>query len=825
MKPRLNKFFIPAFLLCLVYNSTCSAQSKDTSDITVSFRKANMEKFVEEIEKHTPVRFYYDPSMMDSVVFDFSADHKPLSEVLRLAFDKTRFSFAIDRFGNVFISRDYLIRTAPVNEKVPAGHVIARRSNAVLFDTAATKSSFDAVQTLASVTVSAATNVKSTQMGVQKIDVKAIRQVPVVFGEADVLRVVMSLPGVKTVGEASTGLNVRGGSADQNLILFNDATIYNPAHFFGMFSTFNPEVVRDVTLFKSSIPPRYGGRLSSVLEITARDGNKKNITGSAGIGPLTSRITVEGPLIKDKTSFIAAGRSTYANWLLDLLPKEYENSKASFYDVNLNIHHILNKKNELSLTTYASHDRFSLNNDTSYGYDNRNISLKWKTSLGNKLSAVFAAGADDYRYSISSSANPVTAYKLDFSISQKYLKGHFNYYLSDRQTVDFGLHTVYYHIRPGTYSPAGKESLVVKDAIQSDNAIESAIFINDRIDVTRDLSIEAGIRFSLYNYLGPQTVNTYRPGEPKEEETATGTEQYGNGKIIQTYSAPEYRFSVRYSLSEEYSVKAGINTNRQYIHMMSNTAAMAPTDTWKLSDPNIKPQKAIQYSFGIYRNFKSNTIETSLEFYFKRISDYLDYKSGANLIMNHHIETDVINTKGKAYGAEFLIKKSAGKFNGWLSYTYSRILLKQDDPAAGEVINDGEEYPALYDKPHEFTFTGNFRINQRFSLSLNTNYSTGRPITVPIGRFYYANSYRTLYDKRNAHRIPDYFRADFSMNIEGNHKVKQRTHNSWTIGVYNLTGRKNPYSVYYVSEGGVINGYRLSIFGSAIPFVTYNIRF
>jgi hypothetical protein len=300
---------------------------------------------------------------------------------------------------------------------------------------------------------------------------------------------------------------------------------------------------------------------------------------------------------------------------------------------------------------------------------------------------------------------------------------------------------------------------------------------------------------------------------------------YGKGNFIKTYSGPEYRVSLRYAFTDSFSIKAGYNTQRQYIHVLSNTTAMAPTDIWKLSDPNIKPQYGDQFSFGVYKNFKSNTIETSVEVYYKNIKNYLDYKSGAVLVMNHHIETEVIGTNGKAYGVELLIKKLTGKLNGWISYTWSRVLLKMDDPAAGEIINKGMYYPANYDKPHDLTVIGNYRISHRFSISLNATYSTGRPITLPAGVFYYGGSARTLYADRNAYRIPDYFRSDFAMNIDGNHKVHQKTHNSWTMGIYNITGRKNPYSVYYVSENGIIRGYKLSIFGSAIPYVNYNIRF
>ncbi|MEO6328622.1 MAG: TonB-dependent receptor [Ginsengibacter sp.] len=668
-------------------------------------------------------------------------------------------------------------------------------------------------------------NIRSLQMGIQTIDIKTIRQVPVVFGEADILRVVLTLPGVKSVGEASTGLNVRGGSADQNLILFNDATIYNPSHFFGLFSAFNPEVVKDVELYKSSIPAKYGSRLSSVLEINSREGNKKNIAGTAGIGLLTSRLTLEGPLIKDKSSFIIGARTTYARWLLNLLPDQYRNSKAGFYDINVNINHEVNKKNSIYLTGYMSKDNFNLNSDTTYNYGNNNISLKWKHIFNNKLYALISAGDDNYQYKISSAVNPVNAYSLGFNINQTNFKAHFNYFVNSKHTIEYGLNNILYKLNPGTYNPVGKESLVAEAQMQAEQALESALYVSDKYNITSALSVEAGVRYSVFNVLGPRNFNEYAKGVPKTENNITGINVYGKNKFIKTYHGPEVRLSARYAFSGDFSVKASYNSQRQYIHVLSNTAAVAPTDIWKLSDPNIKPQYGDQVSLGFYKNFKSNTIETSVEVYYKKIKDYLDYKSGAVLILNPHIETDVINTKGKAYGVEFLLKKLTGKLNGWLSYTYSRTLLKMDDASAGEIINKGMYYPANSDKPHDVTFISNYRVSHRFSFSLNATYSTGRPITLPIGRFFYNNGERTLYADRNANRIPDYFRSDFSMNLDGNHKVHQKTHNSWTAGVYNLTGRKNPYSVYFISENGVVNGYKLSIFGSPIPFINFNIKF
>lgn len=668
-------------------------------------------------------------------------------------------------------------------------------------------------------------NIRNVQMGTERLTIRAIKQIPTAFGEADILKAVLTLPGVKSVGEASTGFNVRGGSADQNLILFNDATIYNPSHFFGFFSAFNPEIVKDVELYKSSIPAKYGGRLSSVLDISGREGNKKEFTGSAGLGLITSRFNIEGPIKKEKTSFILGGRTTYARWLLNLLPDEYENSKASFYDVNLHISHQFNNKNNLYITGYTSKDRFNLNNDTTYGYNNNNVSIKWKHLFSNKLTGIFTAGYDRYAYHISSEKNKINAYKLGFDINQYNVKADFTWYQSPEHTVDFGVSTIRYQLHPGRYEPVGKESLIAPDEVAAEQAQESAIYLSEKWNITPAFSLQAGVRYSLYHYLGPGNINTYAPGLPKNEDNLVEVKRYGKGDVIHTYHGPEWRLSARYAITPSFSVKAGYNSLRQYIHMLSNTTAISPTDIWKLSDPNIKPQYGDQVSFGLYKNFRSNSIETSVEVYYKRIKDYLDYKSGATLVMNDHIETDVIGTKGRAYGLELMVKKQNGKLNGWISYTYSRIELKMDDANSGEIINRGEYYPANYDKPHDVTMVGNYRFTHRFSISLNATYSTGRPVTLPIGRYYYGGSWRALYADRNSYRIPDYFRTDFAMIVEGNHKVKQKTHNSWTFGLYNITGRKNPYSVYFTSENGRINGYRLSIFGNIIPFVNYNIRF
>ena len=681
-------------------------------------------------------------------------------------------------------------------------------------------------QVLKEVKVSAArlANITNVQMGAAKMDIKTIKEIPAVFGEADVLRAVLVLPGVQTVGEATTGFNVRGGSADQNLILLNGMTIYNPAHFFGFFSAFNPELVKDVQLFKGDIPERLGGRLSSVLEVTDRTGDTSKYTGSAGIGLLTSRADVEGP-IDSKTSFIFGGRTTYANWLLHLLPQAYKNSSAQFYDINLDIKRDINKNNSVYLYAYTSNDNFRLNSDTTYAYRNQNIALKWKHNFNPKFSSLISGGFDRYQYSVESTLNPVNAYDLKFDINQTNFHADFNYFPNAKTSYDFGVSSIFYRIHPGAFLPVGTKSLEVPDIVPVQQGLESAAYLGGKFDLSDKFTISIGGRLSMFNVLGPATVDSYSPNLARNQTTVVDSVTYGPNKIIKTYINPEVRVSARYILSPTTSIKAGYNTLHQYIHLLSNTTAISPTDVYQLSNSNLKPQAGDQVSLGIYQNLKSNTIETSVEVYYKRIQNYLDYRSGATLLLNNNVERDVINTDGKAYGIELLIRKTAGKLTGLMSYTYSRTMLRQNDPAVTPFVNGGAWYPANYDKPHDFNFTGNYHFSKRYSFSLNATYSTGRPITLPIAKYAYDNSERVYYSDRNQYRIPDYFRTDISLNIEGNHKIHQRFHNSWTVGVYNLTGQQNAYSTYFSETGGVINGYKLSIFAAPIPFVNYNVRF
>jgi hypothetical protein len=668
--------------------------------------------------------------------------------------------------------------------------------------------------------------VKTPKMGVEKITIKQLKQQPVLFGEADVLRAVLTLPGVTSVGEASTGFNVRGGSVDQNLILFNDATIFNPSHLFGFFSAFNPSVVKGVELYKSSIPEKFGGRISSVLDVSVQEGNKKKFGGAGGIGPLTSHLMIEGPTKKDKGSFIIGYRTTYSDWILkNLKDVSFKNSKAAFNDLSIHLSHQINTKNFLSVTGYTSKDNFRLDKDTSYAYKNNNINIKWKHIFKNNFFSTVTLGFDNYNYGIESSLKPLNAFKLKFNINQYYLKADFTKSYGNMHRLNFGYNGSFLKLNPGDYTPNGKASLVSAINVQQEKGIENAIYFGDKMELSSKFAVEAGIRVSMFTTIGASKVYKYIDGLERSNANILDTLFYKNGQPIKTYWGPEIRLSTRYTINDNSSVKAGFSTQRQYIHMLSNTTAISPTDIWKLSDTYIKPQIGQQVSLGYYKSFSKSDVEVSLEVYYKWLQNFLDYKSGALLLLNQHIETDVLNSKGKAYGFELMIKKNSGKLNGWVSYTYSKTMLQTDEANIGQKVNKGNYYPANFDKPHSVNFIGNYKFSHRFNISLTAVYSTGRPITLPIAIYNYGGGDRVYYSDRNQYRIPDFFRADLSMNIEGNHKIKKLAHSSWSIGIYNLTARKNPYSVYFATENGKIKGYQLSIFGSAIPFITYNFKF
>ncbi|WP_192346093.1 carboxypeptidase-like regulatory domain-containing protein [Algoriphagus sp. Y33] len=672
----------------------------------------------------------------------------------------------------------------------------------------------------------ALSNVNKLDMGVQAISIAEVKRLPAVMGEVDVLKGILIMPGVNTVGEATSGFNVRGGAADQNLILYGNSTIFNPTHAFGFFSAFNADIVNGVELYKGSIPVNYGGRLSSVLQVDPKFGRSEKIGGSGGIGILTSRLSLDGP-IGDKTTFMLGGRTTYSDWALDLLDDEADlnDSKITFYDINANIRHTIDEKNALELTAYLSQDDFRFDADTTYSYQNINLALGWKHFFNDELEARFSVGSDSYRFGIVGQDNPLNSFNFSFDVHQFFLKADFEYRMNEKHIMTFGVHGIQYSLNPGRNRPYGSESIVIEKELDEENAREISLYFGDEFSVSEKFSVSYGGRYMLYQLQGPMIVNQYVPGAPITESNVIGEEIIGEGNTVKTYHGPEFRVSGRYILDNKSSVKAGFNTMRQNIHLLSNTSSISPTDSWKLSDSYIRPQTGGQASVGYYRNLAKNKLEFSTEVYYRYMANLLDYRSGANIVLNENIEQDVLNSDGKAYGVELLLKKSTGLLQGSLAYTYSRSLMKTSDDPSIEKINDGDFYSSNFDQPHHVVLTANYELSKRINTSLNVNYSTGRPITLPISKFDYAGSERVYFSERNAYRIPDYFRVDFSVNLEGSHKVKKLAHSSWSLGVYNLLGRSNPYSVYYTPVEGRLRGYQLSIFAQPIPFITYNFRF
>lgn len=668
-------------------------------------------------------------------------------------------------------------------------------------------------------------NVSNIQMGKSSIDMRSIKNVPKILGENDLLRVALTLPGVKSVGEGSSGLNVRGGNADQNLMQLNEATIYNTSHFLGFFSVFNADVIKASELYKSGIPAQYGGRLSSIFDVQMKDGNQNKFSGTGGIGPVTARLTLEVPIQSEKTSLIIGGRSTYSDWLLKQIPESsLKNSSASFYDLVARITHKINDNNSIAATYYYSKDQFKLGSDSVFSYSNMLASLQWRHSFNSNFHSNLNLTHSEYKYNIDYRTIRQNAFDLGFGIKESNFKWDLTYYKGVHK-IDFGVQSKLYDLDPGFINPAFSDSFVRSDQVQKERGLENAIYVADNIDLTPKLSVYLGLRYSMFMALGPRTVYNYTPGVPKESTSVTDSLTYGSGKVIKQFGGPEYRISLRYSLPGQASLKASYNRTRQYIHMLSNTVSVSPTTTWKLSDPNVAPQLADQISIGYYKDMLGGLLEFSAETYYKWMNNVVDYKIGSELILNKHIERDILQGEGKAYGIELLLRKKKGKLNGWVSYTFSRTFLKMMSPNLTERVNNGAYYPANYDKPHDVSIVANYKFTRRYSLSANFVYNTGRPITYPIGQYDFGGGYKINYSDRNQFRIPDYIRLDLGINIEGNHKVKNFTHSFWSFSIYNILGRRNPYSIYFKSENGVVNGYKLSIFGAPIPTITYNFRF
>lgn len=647
---------------------------------------------------------------------------------------------------------------------------------------------------------------RDSRMGIDRVRVSTIKKVPTAFGEADVLKVVLTLPGVKTAGEAATGFNVRGGAADQNLILFNGGTVFNPSHMFGLLSSFNPEVVNDVELYKSSIPASYGGRISSVLDIRGREGNSRRLSGSLGLGLLTSQLALEGPLVKDRVTFVLGARTTYSNWMMDLLPADtdYAGGRAGFSDINFGVTAKVNGRNTIRANAYWSRDSFTFSSDTTFRYSSLNASLQWNSQLSERHSMTLSTGWDMYSNAFEQAGRTGSAsildtynegYSIGTDIAQAYARLGFRLSASSHE-ISYGLQGIWYDLNPGVRAPM-PSSVVTYMALDRQNALEAVAYASDALTLNDRLSLEYGTRLSLFS----------------------------PGSGASPYFYPELRLSGKYSFRDNLSLKAGFNSMSQNIHMITNSASISPMDTWHLSSAKVRPQTGWQAASGLYWTVADSQVDISLEGYYKRMAHYLDYKSGAVLVMNPDLESDLVETGGKAYGVEMMVRKNAGKLNGWVSYTYARTFLREAEDRGVQTINRGDWYRAAHDKPHDLKAVANYKLTHRVSFSANLDYSTGRPVTLPVGRYYLNGVYYLTYSDRNAERIPDYFRMDAAMNIDPGHNLRKLMHLTVTLGVYNVTGRRNAYSVFYTADHGTVEGHMLSVFAVPIPYLTLNMKF
>jgi carboxypeptidase-like protein/TonB-dependent receptor-like protein len=663
-------------------------------------------------------------------------------------------------------------------------------------------------------------NVKSIEMSVEQLSATQIKQIPQVMGEADLIRSIQLLPGISTVGEGATGFNVRGGNVDQNLILLDEATVYNSSHLFGLFSVFNVDAIKDSKLYKGGIPSKYGGRLSSVLDVRQRDGNRKNFAMNGGIGLLASRLTLEGPIQKDKSSFMIAGRRSYGDLFLKFNP-DLKDNVVYFYDLNAKANFELSEKDHLYLSGYFGRDVFNFGDEFSSDWGNATASVRWNHLFSNKLFSNFTAVYSDYGYSFGVPEG-AEAFDWDARIFNYLIKGDFTYYFNPGTKLDFGMESNFYRFHPGRARGLGDESIFNEIEVEHQYALESAVYASFEHQPLPNLTLQYGLRFSNFQRFGKQDIFLYENGDPTSGGSIVDTISYGSLEKITSFSAPEPRFSANYVINNKNSVKLSYNRMQQYIHLVSNTTSATPIDIWTPAGSYIDPASVDQIAIGYFRNFKDNAFEASIEGFYKDFDNLLDYKDGAELLLNETLETELLSGEGRAYGLELSVRKNKGAVTGWLSYTLSRSERKVPG------INDGEYYASNYDKTHDLSLTTNWKINKKFSLSTNFAFATGRPITYPASRYIYDGITVPHYSKRNEARTPNYHRMDVGLTYTPNKHPEKRWKSSWEIGAYNVYARRNAYSIFFrQNENNPLEteAVRLSIFGSVLPYITYNFSF
>ncbi|AWG27001.1 TonB-dependent receptor [Flavobacterium kingsejongi] len=672
--------------------------------------------------------------------------------------------------------------------------------------------------------------IRKPEMSVNKLSIKDIKKMPAVMGEVDVLKSILQLPGVTNGGEGASGFNVRGGAADQNLILLDEATIYNASHLFGFFSVFNSDAIKDLKLYKGGIPARFGGRVSSVLDIYQKEGNNKDFHMTGGIGAISSRIMVEGPIVKDKASFLIAGRSSYAHLFLKLA--DMKNS-AYFYDLNTKLSYKANENNTLFLSGYFGRDVFDFDKSFNMTYGNTLLNLRWNHLFSDKLFSNLSMIYTDYYYGLSLG---MVGLDWDSGIKNYNIKYDLKHYLTDKFTLSYGVNGIYYNFNPGTIRPTNESSGINPRQLDRKYAFEQAVYVEAEQQLSDNIAVNYGLRYSRFNRLGEQKVNTYANDQAVvfntelqlyEKGTPTGSQSYGKNKSIADFGNLEPRASIAYTLNDNESVKASYNRMAQYIHLISNTASATPLDVWAPSDNFIKPQLLDQYALGYFRNFKDDAYSLEVEGFYKKIKNRIDYIDGADLIANDAIEQVILNGEARAYGLEVLLRKNTGKLNGWISYTLSRAEQRTPGRTPEETgINNGEWYRSTYDKMHNLAVTSSYKYTEKWSFGAILAVQSGRPVTYPEGQYQYQGINVPVYGERNKNNLAAYHHLDISATYTPKPEKTKGWQSEWVFSIYNLYNRRNAASVTFTQNetSGINEAVRLSIFG-LIPSVTYNFKF
>ncbi|MCH2034942.1 MAG: TonB-dependent receptor [Tenacibaculum sp.] len=673
-------------------------------------------------------------------------------------------------------------------------------------------------------------DLRSPQMSTTKISSQTIKQIPVVLGEVDIIKSIQLLPGVTNAGEGASGFNVRGGAEDQNLILLDEAIIYNASHLFGFFSVFNNDAIKDVKLYKGGIPAKFGGRVSSVLDVRQKDGNNKEFKLTGGIGLISSRLTAEAPLFGDKGSFLIAGRASYANIFLALANNE---NRVGFYDLNLKTNYQLNEKNRLYLSAYFGNDDVSFTNSFFNSYGNLSANLRWNHIFSDKLFSNLSAIYSRYNYDLQ-----LEFVGLDWlsRIDNYNLKYDVDYYLNDKLKFDFGASGIYYKFNPGEIRKLTPESSINEDFLDKKFAVETGIYASLEHKISNKLTAMYGLRYSYFNRFGSQVLNTYANDLPVvynptlgiyERAEPTGQINYGDKESIASFGNFEPRFALSYQLNEKSSIKTSYNRMAQYLHLISNTTSATPLDIWAPSGEFLKPQIADQVALGYFRNFKNNMYSIEAETYYKTVKNRVDYINGAELIAQNTIEREILNGDARAYGLEFLLRKNKGDLTGWIAYTLSKSEQRTPGGAAGGPgLNNGDWYNTPFDRTHDLSVTGNYKYNDKWTFNANFVFQTGRPVTYPNGQFQYNGLSIPTYSTRNADRLPSYNRLDVSATLTPRNNKNRKWQGEWVFGIYNLYSRRNAASIRFGvnDESGANEAERTSIFGIT-PSITYNFKF